>query len=261
MKRNEILSTGNYYKNQQLSKSKIIAWSHALRYKTVRNMLRKRPAKNLLDYGCGDGSFLYLNQDFYESAIGVDYSLQQILLNRERFKDFNKIRFITPTEIRESSFHDYFDLITCMETLEHCTEQDCQSLLFLYSQLLTPSGRLILSVPIEIGLSLLVKQLLRRLSAWRRIGDYKYMETYSAPEFIQMVFANRNSRIQRPIYELKPKEGEIISYHGHKGFNFHSLRKMIEQHFTIELQTYSPFPFLKSFLNSQAYFVCARKSP
>ena len=166
---------------------------------------------------------------------------------------------MTPGELQSHSLKSYFDVITCMETFEHCLEKDCQDLLASFAQHLSSQGQLIVSVPIEIGPSLLLKQILRYLSGLRNIGDYKHMETYRFAELVRMLFPNADSQIERPRYELKLNERETIYYHGHKGFNYRHLTKLIEDRFSIQEQVYSPFPFLHSLLNSQVYFLASPK--
>ena len=47
----DVLASGNYYKNQQLSGSSIISWSHSRRFETARKLILIRQPKRLLDYG------------------------------------------------------------------------------------------------------------------------------------------------------------------------------------------------------------------
>ena len=45
-----------------------------------------------------------------------------------------------------------------------------------------PGGRIVISVPIEIGPALAGKQLFRAIAAWRGHGDYGHRETYTLRE-------------------------------------------------------------------------------
>ncbi len=259
----EALSSGNYFKNQHLCSSKIISWSHRTRFQIIRKMIQKYahlPVAWLLDFGCGDGTFLGLNPDLYRQGTGVDANPQQITENRTRFKNRPQIQFLTSDQAFITDLNKKIDLITCMETLEHCLEEEVPLILRKLTDLLPAQGLLIVSVPIETGLSLLVKQIFRRLASWRKIGDYQYMETYRFSEFFKMVFATRKSRIYRPRYQNLPKnQGNF--YHGHKGFNYRQLQRQLQELLTLEKRVYSPVPFFGPVLNSQVYFICRKASP
>ena len=65
------------------------------------------------------------------------------------------------------------DVITCMEVLEHCLEPERLRVLDELAGLARPAGRVVISVPIEIGPSLAAKQLARALAGLRGLGDYE----------------------------------------------------------------------------------------
>ena len=50
-------------------------------------------------------------------------------------------------------------------------------------------GTLLVSVPVETGLPLLVKQAARRIAGWRGIGDYPGTSPYTWQEYCASVFA------------------------------------------------------------------------
>ncbi len=103
--------------------------------------------------------------------------------------------------------------------------------------MLKPDGKLIISVPIETGLTAIWKNFLRTLSG----------ETH-ARNIHEIWLAFRSKRIERAI-----KEGYMSS---HVGFKYQDLENLFLR-LTIrpEKQITSPFPLLPKWLNSQIYFV------
>jgi SAM-dependent methyltransferase len=79
-----------------------------------------KDVKTILDVGCGNGSFLNFLQktNLYERLVGVDFSEEAIkYVKTEKAKG----------NVATLSFKDNeFDLVTCLEVLEHLTYQDYQ---------------------------------------------------------------------------------------------------------------------------------------
>jgi hypothetical protein len=142
-----------------------------------------------------------------------------------------------------------------MEVLEHCIPEDAERVLDDLANFVTASGSVIISVPIEIGPSLLIKQVARRLAALRRMGDYAWTEGYSLGELLKMTFATSSSAIRRPTHHSP----DIGTSHGHKGFNWRALEKRIATRFRVERRLFSPLGFLGGYFSSQAWFVCRRR--
>jgi SAM-dependent methyltransferase len=138
-----------------------------------------------------------------------------------------------------------------METLEHCTAPTIEVVLRDLARLVSPGGRVIISVPIEIGPSFLFKWVIRKVAAWRGLSDYRYYESYSVPNALRMIFAGRSMVLDRPIHG-----GPEAPCHSHYGFNWRALRERVRNHFTIERTSFSPLGFLGGWISSQAWFVC-----
>ncbi|MDZ4678315.1 MAG: methyltransferase, partial [Oligoflexia bacterium] len=205
-----------------------------------------------------DGSFLLLNQDFFESATGVDSNLSQIQSNKKRFHDLPKMSFTTTNDLIDGHLNAKFDVVTCMEVIEHCALPERELVLKNLNALLKPGGHVVISVPIEIGPTLLFKQLFRRIAGWRGIGDYKYIEPYSMSELIKMVMATQNTEINRPVHEHVNPPAPPLKLHSHKGFNWRALKKRLNQDFIIDQTYFSPIPINQGLVNSQVFFVCRK---
>jgi tRNA G46 methylase TrmB len=52
------LRAGHYARKQIYCKDWLISWSHRRRYQVGLKLTRQLSATRILDYGCGDGSFL-----------------------------------------------------------------------------------------------------------------------------------------------------------------------------------------------------------
>lgn len=255
------LATGNYFEKQFLCKDSLIAWSHTRRFKIALQLVNKyAPSRQrLLDYGCGDGTFLAFSLPSFDELVGVDRSFLQIESNQIRFKGIDRMKFQSVDEFTLPSSGERFDVITCMEVLEHCVNEDVQKVIQNLYLHLAPQGTLLISVPIEIGLALMIKQSARTLAGLRNLGDYKYRETYTWRELWKMVFANENSLIPRPRYENLSPDGKTLLFHGHKGFNWKTFQNELKKHFEIKKTHFSSLSFAKGALNSQVFFICQPK--
>jgi 2-polyprenyl-3-methyl-5-hydroxy-6-metoxy-1,4-benzoquinol methylase len=161
-------------------------------------------------------------------------------------------------ELRAPEHTGAFDVVVCTEVLEHCTSDTVDEVVSELRRLVSPRGIAIVSVPIEIGPSLLVKQLVRAIAGWRRLGDYQYSERYRASELLHMAFGGRSAEIPREAYRTSFSANQQHEFHGHKGFNWHRLQRRIESGgFTIRETRFSPIEPFRGFLNSQVWFVCA----
>lgn len=249
------IEAGHYERKQLASRSRLISWSHSSRFDVARELLAPLAGRRLLDYGSGDGTLLKLMSDAFPSAVGADPIRSQVADARRRFGGEGSLSFYTIAELHERYGASSFDAITCMEVLEHCVPAGVEEVLDDLARLVTPEGTVIISVPIEIGPSLIIKQFARRLAALRGMDEYKWTERYSLGELGRMAFATSTTAIPRPVHT----SSDIGLSHGHKGFNWRGLERRIEARFSIDRRLFSPLGFLGGFLSSQAWFVCSRR--
>lgn len=242
---------GSYELKQLGSSSFAIRYSHGQRFRTARKLVAPYSGGRLLDYGSGDGTFLASVTDLFPEAVGTDSDPKQLAECRDRLSDLPGLSFYSTDEIHSSLFDSTFDVVTCMEVLEHCIEADINEVLYTLDHLLTPSGVLVISVPVEIGPSLVAKQLIRSYASRRNIGDYVYMEHYSPQELLRMLFATKRTQIDRPTYF-----GNERAFHAHKGFNWRALAERLAECFELDQLRFSPISLAGSWLASQVWFVC-----
>lgn len=178
----------------------VIRWSHRSRFRLGLSLMGESVGR-VLDYGCGDGTFLTMAAGRVETACGVDINPDAISDARQRLGSIPNLRFCTISELALETWHEQrYDVVTCMETLEHCTDESVEFILKELARLVAPTRRVIISVPIEVGIAFLVKSIARKSAAWSGISAYRYTETYPLTDALHMIFAGRTSVVHRPAY-------------------------------------------------------------
>jgi SAM-dependent methyltransferase len=255
VKADAALREGHYAAKQIFCRDRVIAWSHRRRFETGLAVARMFRGRRVLDYGCGDGTFLALLFDTADrpaEAVGAELDAHQVTDCRTRLGDRRGLSFVTIDSLDADLRGRQFDGVVCMEVLEHVVDLD--PILDRLWRLLVADGTLLVSVPVETGVPLLVKQAARRIAGWRGIGDYPGTSPYTWQEYCAGLFAGPTPHLARPIYSAS------TPFHDHKGFNWMVLRNRLAERFVIERVVASPFPWLGPHLATQVWFV-ARKSP
>jgi 2-polyprenyl-3-methyl-5-hydroxy-6-metoxy-1,4-benzoquinol methylase len=255
MKLSSELQTRHYARKQLFSKDRLIAWSHRARFKMALKLAKNFAGTRLLDYGCGDGTFLSLLLDSGirpALAVGAEIDACQIEDCRNHFSGRPDLKFVHVNELDESCEGAY-DTVFCMEVLEHVIDPD--EVLDLLEPLIANGGYLVVSVPVETGLPVVVKQIVRRIAGWRKMGDYEWTSRYKWMELVRSVFAGRSQHISRPIYR-----DQGVTWHDHKGFNWRVLEEKLRTRFDKERRIVSPVAWLGSNLASQVWFVMRKRT-
>jgi 2-polyprenyl-3-methyl-5-hydroxy-6-metoxy-1,4-benzoquinol methylase len=242
---------GHYYRKQLGCKSWLIAWSHTSRFKMALKLIGNCSAKRVLDYGCGDGTFLAFASDRILEGCGADVAADQIADCQVRLRNHTNVRFCMVNDLNHSSYNASFDVVTCMETLEHCTKPTVELVLSDLARLCAPGGHIVISVPIETGPTFLAKYFARKFAAFRGLSEYRHYESYSVRNALKMIFASRRTQLERPVYG---EDGP--PYHSHYGFNWRNLRQCVSAHLHIDTTLFSPVGLPGGLFSSQAWFVC-----
>jgi SAM-dependent methyltransferase len=247
---------GHYARKQLLSKDRLISWSHRRRFELGLRLARECGGRRVLDYGCGDGVFLSLlaAEGSFTEGVGAEVDARVVEDCRRRLSALHALRFVHADDLDAAAHEGRYDLVVCMEVLEHVTEPG--ALVERLVQLVAPGGALLVSVPAETGLPLLFKQAARRVAGWRGIGDYPGTSSYTFGELLRGLLAGRRQHLARPVF--KTEDGR--AFHDHKGFNWMRLRDELSACLRVERTLGSPVPALGPHLASQVWFV-ARKSP
>lgn len=248
---------GFYAQKQINSRSRLIAWSHRGRFATGLRLAREIGGARTLDYGCGDGTFLALLLDGPSAprlAVGAELTTAIVADCRERFKTQKGLHFMLIEDLERPAHQDAYDAIYCMEVLEHVV--DPAAMLGAFKRLLAPGGTLVISVPIETGIPVVVKQIVRRIAGWRGVGHYPGTTGYTLFEMLRSVFAGSTQHITRPV--ITREDGS--TFHDHKGFNWRRLRRLITAEFDLVRESTSPFERLGPQLGTQRWFIARKRS-
>jgi 2-polyprenyl-3-methyl-5-hydroxy-6-metoxy-1,4-benzoquinol methylase len=250
----DVLRTGDYARKQIFCPSRVVAWSHGSRFKVAVHLAAASAAGGrVLDYGCGDGTFLAMTHGTFAEAVGADIDEAQLAECRQRLAGLRRVVFVSAAEIEHGPHRQAYDAVTCMEVLEHCLDAERVRVLRRLREAVKPAGRVIISVPIEVGPALVGKQIFRAIAAWRGHGDYRHREIYSARELVAAALAR--PRLARAEYEVETPQG-TMRYCGHKGFDWRAVEREIRAQFVVEERRFTPMPALGALMNSQVWFVC-----
>ena len=268
----DAVRSGHYAKKQIHSRSALISWSHRGRFATGLRLAREIGGTRVLDYGSGDGTFLAMllgsdpatgrikalsrpevGSDPIQLAVGAELHRSVVEDCRKRFDGDARLRFDLIDDLNGSEMQGSFDTVFCMEVFEHVV--DPAPILDRLHWLLAPGGTLVISVPIETGLPLIVKQVVRTVAGWRGIGHYPGTTGYTPMELLRSVVAGSPQHITRPVFS----HPDGSTFHDHKGFNWRVLRSLIAERFELIRQTTSPVAALGPQLGTQRWFI-ARKT-
>jgi SAM-dependent methyltransferase len=249
------IERGHYARKQILSRDRLVAWSHGRRFETGVSLARGFKGQRVLDYGCGDGTFLamtLLTDEAPALAVGAELSREMVNECQARYRDEARLQFVRVDELASIDHLGRYDAVFCMEVFEHVVDWEPE--LKRLETLLAPGGKLIVSVPVETGFPLVIKQTVRRIAGWRRIGHYPGTSAYSLSEMAASIFAGGRQHMKRPVFD-----GAAGPFHDHKGFNWMVLKGRLSLQFVVERVLASPFPWLGPHFATQAWFVCRRK--
>jgi 2-polyprenyl-3-methyl-5-hydroxy-6-metoxy-1,4-benzoquinol methylase len=147
------------------NKNFIKKFSHNKRFKILRQKLNRLKNKkiNFLDFGAGDGQFIkeLILSNYLFNFTAYEPVQKQVNEMKENFHSdninnciiYNNIQFIKKK----------FDIICCLETLEHFSKKDQMILLNQIKNLIKPNGTVFISVPLEVYLSGFTKNIFRIL--------------------------------------------------------------------------------------------------
>ncbi|MFQ5873294.1 MAG: class I SAM-dependent methyltransferase [Dehalococcoidia bacterium] len=180
-----------------------LGWGLAyLTYMTyVRDRIVSLKPRSVLDVGCGDGRLLHMLADIVPVRAGVDLSARAIAFAEA---------FNPDVELFNCSVADVpgtFDLVTCVETLEHVPDTELPEFVSSLHDRLVRGGALILSVP----------TVLQPLSGkhWRHYTQ-ELLEAQLAPYFsvLETVWVFRQSRLSRFLNRLLCNRVFVIEHNG-----------------------------------------------
>lgn len=241
---------GHYATKQLGNACGLIAWSHRRRFRMAIEFAHQFAGRRIVDYGCGDGTFLALlarSDAVPAEAVGLEVHQGLIDDCRRRLGSLPGLSFCMAEEIDRREYAGRYDAVFCMEVLEHVVEVD--QTIERFRRLLRPGGRLVVSVPVEIGGSLLVKQVARHAAGRLGVRDYPGMPPYTWRELWAGIWAGHTPHMRRPMY----KDADGRHHHDHMGFNWKALRDRLRREFSLRDVKTSPVPGLPAWISSQVW--------
>jgi hypothetical protein len=207
----------------------IARYSHRARLSHSKSIVMKfvQEKSIMLDYGCGQGMFLHeihneLQKNKTSSKLyGYDPYMEGKYDGYEVVSDI--------TQVSDNSVN----IITCLEVCEHLDENETTEFINTASRKLTNEGVLLVTVPIMMGPSLLIKELSRSI-LFRGLPDLG---------FGQLIMAS--------LFCVMPPRAENIKT-SHRGYDWRITLKNLESIFALEKILFSPIPFIGWYGNSQA---------
>ena len=87
------IADGHYARKQLHCPSRVVAWSHGSRFELARALVAPFSGGRLLDYGCGDGTFVAMVHASFAETRGADVDPEQIEACRRRLGDLRGVEF------------------------------------------------------------------------------------------------------------------------------------------------------------------------
>jgi hypothetical protein len=212
--------------------------AHGRRFsQIVRRIASPLPDDTVLDYGCGDA---HLFTYFIDHPRLVGYEPNPFILSQASREVADAAFLTTDVQVLLEKYRGRCSLIYCTEVCEHLTD-DAQETAFQNIRLLAaPQARIVFGVPVETGLSGLLKLAYRLSMDGRRVGQ-------TVPNAVAAAFGKKIDRmLTGPGY-----------YAHHTGFDHSRFRNALEiGGFRIEKIRCLPIWFAGTALNNEVYFIC-----
>jgi len=222
------MDTVPYEKQTVDSPNPIARFAHRARLKRSKRLLMPLLGESavLLDYGCGQGRFLHdIASDIKVQKPGV------VLLGYDPYQSaqYDGYRIVSdPAAIAAQSV----TVLTCLEVCEHLTDSETQEFIDFAMNVLTPTGRLLVSVPIMTGPAVLLKELSRSI-LFRRRSDM------TASELFEAAFLG-----------IPARRAEDIKT-SHRGFDWRVTQQSLLKNFRCVNIEFSPLPYKSPYGQSQ----------
>ena len=190
-------------------------------------------APSILDLGCGDGTWLLSVAPRVRRGLGIDLGWSGAA---DHWEPRENLEFRNEDFMQSALDGERFDIVTCLETLEHCP--DPGQVLDRMASLVRVGGRVGVSVPIEHGLSLVVKELAAYATGYKRTGDRSGRWSFSE------VLRASMGDLRAVAREREEKQALT-----HKGFDYREVVHDFCERFGAVRLLGTPFPLLGAACN------------
>jgi len=216
----------------------MVRFAHKKRNIYIANLISTFNPKTLIDYGAGDGE-LYKNLDLKALSKVVLFDpdmhmIKQLNSNLGRMSGFD--RCIVTNKINTPL--PKYDLILCLEVLEHLPMPERIKFYKFCSSSLTSKGTCIIEVPVEYGPILLLKEFGRKYFKGRST-EYGFKELCMASFF--GVIKDKHNRFD--------SHDNRTSISPHHGFDLFKFVMELRYYGNVKFLYNSPFKFLPKIFN------------
>ncbi|MFP4460093.1 MAG: class I SAM-dependent methyltransferase [Candidatus Zixiibacteriota bacterium] len=215
---------------------------HDKRFKDARDLLAPKENDKILDYGCGDGHLLELCKTKVKADNLIGYDPVPVMA-KDAHNNLKGTSISVYSDLHE--IRTKFDKVACLDTIEHLYEDDIHKLMNNLYQLSKKDALILISVPIEIGIPVIFKNLFRLL---RKRAD----DTLNFRDYINTILKKPVPRIQNQIFD-----GNRYIY-SHVGFDHRDFEKVLKKYFNVEQRICMPFPVFGTSLNNSIYYICKK---
>jgi SAM-dependent methyltransferase len=226
--------------------------AHNNRYRRTLDLVDDLRGAMAIDFGCGDAMMLRRAYDrgIVRGGYGVDNDPVMRDSAAATFAGIDGFRFMDPAALAQTVAPGSCDLAICTETLEHIANPT--EILDAICRYCRPGAHVLITVPIEVGPSLVGKQVGRYFAGLRRPYGY---ERYRPGElFSAAVLWNVRA------FDSSHTHPDPTRMTGHKGFDFRKLERDVSSRMDIERTVFSPFPPLGALLNSTVMWRCRTRA-
>ena len=207
-------------------------FTHSSRHFICSNIVNDLKFKTFLDFGTGDGQFFEFLKVKPNKKYFAYEPYKQMYLQFLRNK--KKLKHVSIIKNKNNLKKNFYDVITVNEVIEHLNDKGIFEVIKILKKIAKKNSTIIISVPIEVGFSSLIKNLIR---------------IFYNSKHENMTLNN----LLKSIFRKKIDRGNKKYINSHIGFDYIELKKILENHFSIKNISYSPFNILKGFLNSQIF--------
>jgi SAM-dependent methyltransferase len=212
--------------------------AHGRRFsQIVSRIASPLPGDTVLDYGCGDA---HLFAHFLDHPRLVGYEPNPFILDQASREVADAAFLTTDVQALLEKYRGGCSLIFCTEVCEHLTDEALETAFNNIKLLAAPQARIVFGVPVETGLSGLLKLAYRMSMDSRRVGQ-------TLPNAVAAAFGQKIDRmLAGPGY-----------YAHHTGFDHSRFRSVLERSgFRIQRTRCLPIWFAGTAINNEVYFIC-----
>jgi SAM-dependent methyltransferase len=219
---------------------------HQMRYRAAMDAIRAPVPPSVLDYGAGDGKLLVDLIDAgiqTETIVAYEPVEEYRMMLHATLAEHGFASRVQVVEDRDALASNSFDVITCLGVLEHMPLPERQAFYDLCEATLRPGGSIFIDVPVEVGPSLLVKNVTRVLLKGRT-------PEYDLRSLLRLSLGGTAYDPGR----FDPSDTRTWIQH-HKGFDHRLLRSELAHRFDLADEQRTPIPWLPAGLgNQEVYF-------